>query len=878
MLKSTAFSVQTIAKRSILYFIYAFLMGFALLHAASEAVLSDPGSDFRVDLSTYLTIQIKDSGILQTSDSGTLVTFTPSNHGKVASIIAGTLISGSLNTEASAITVQVLTGQAQIVLMNSTAETFTVAFSSSIPVPGPVTFNVTPGVPDHIVITTTPSNFTAGGTQTITAELRDSLNNTVYNENNIEIKFTPSGSANISAVNIGTMSWGTLGSGSVGAMVANGVASVSIQNTVAQTFTIAVTNNGGVTNPASISLDVTHGSPAFVSFSTPPGNFAVGESTTMTLQISDVFNNVVTIDNSTILTITPSGSSKVSAVSIGTGDGDYTGGAEQIVVANGLASLTLTDNISENISVTISNNAALPDPAQNPILVDVFEIGVVTFSTNAIPPQFATASAKSQIIRFSLSSSTNTVLQSVMMRVLNGNVEPIDTAELQGFDSAGNLVLSKVKWYQQYDFSTGILFSGLNYSLKAGSSNIFSAKIQYKINSAGNTIRFGLDPTEIVTSTNSSIIGAAYDTGDYPITDTGRVLTTIAAGRNTFYSVTRDGNVLGIGRTERGQLGRIGTIETSAIEVLPASLNVVSVAAGADHAIALTSTGEVYGFGSNIFGQSTSVDGLPVLIAGLPPIQQIACGAYSSYALGVNGNVFSWGRNNAGQLGCGDLQNKCAPVEVILPYKGVKIAGGADHVLFLCKNLDRNIYGSGSNGWGQLGQSNFATPIISPILLGPNYVYLDISAGGFLSFSLNDSIFYSWGRNDRGQLASSPTTTKYNTLGSFADSAIFLREVVAGYQHVMVLNQDGLLYIVGDNTKNQLGERRKFSSSNTASFRWRYERALVYQDIKEIAAGPFSSMVKKMDGSVVVWGEGINGQAMENSEVIFEADPSPQAN
>ena len=331
--------------------------------------------------------------------------------------------------------------------------------------------------------------------------------------------------------------------------------------------------------------------------------------------------------------------------------------------------------------------------------------------------------------------------------------------------------------------------------------------------------------------------------------------------------------MLGIGRTERGQLGRIGTIETSYIEVLPASLNVVSVAAGADHALALTSTGEVYGFGSNIFGQSTSGDGLPVLIAGLPQIKQIACGAYSSYALGISGNFYSWGRNNVGQLGCWDLQNKSAPVEVTLPSKGVKVAAGADHVLFLCKNIARPIYGAGSNGWGQLAQADLATPMMSPIFVDEYWPYLDIAVGGFSSFALGDTSFYSWGKNDRSQLSGYHAIQRFKqNIGQVISGQYKLREAAAGYQHTMFLNRDGELYLAGDNTKNQLGERRKFAGSNTSSYRWTFERAPVYQDIKEIAAGPFSSMVKKMDGSVVVWGEGINGETMESSQIIFPAD------
>lgn len=38
------------------------------------------------------------------------------------------------------------------------------------------------------------------------------------------------------------------------------------------------------------------------------------------------------------------------------------------------------------------------------------------------------------------------------------------------------------------------------------------------------------------------------------------------------------------------------------------------------------------------------------------PVVQVAAGGEQSFALSVSGGVFSWGRNDCGQLGLGDTQ------------------------------------------------------------------------------------------------------------------------------------------------------------------------------------------------------------------------------
>jgi hypothetical protein len=76
---------------------------------------------------------------------------------------------------------------------------------------------------------------------------------------------------------------------------------------------------------------------------------------------------------------------------------------------------------------------------------------------------------------------------------------------------------------------------------------------------------------------------------------------------------------------------------------LPAGLtNVVAIAAGNSHGLALGSDGSVTGWGDNTFGQTNVPAGLTNCIA-------IAAGGVHSLAINRDGTITAWGDNSAGQ-------------------------------------------------------------------------------------------------------------------------------------------------------------------------------------------------------------------------------------
>lgn len=104
---------------------------------------------------------------------------------------------------------------------------------------------------------------------------------------------------------------------------------------------------------------------------------------------------------------------------------------------------------------------------------------------------------------------------------------------------------------------------------------------------------------------------------------------------------------------------------------------IIQVAAGAEHTVASSANGQVWSFGSNEYSQLGQTGaGLGVVITPgrvrrqesnfpvLGNIVQIAAGAAHSIALDASGAVWTWGANDKGQLGDGSTTQRLSPVKV----------------------------------------------------------------------------------------------------------------------------------------------------------------------------------------------------------------------
>jgi hypothetical protein len=164
---------------------------------------------------------------------------------------------------------------------------------------------------------------------------------------------------------------------------------------------------------------------------------------------------------------------------------------------------------------------------------------------------------------------------------------------------------------------------------------------------------------------------------------TGVTATAIAAERHSALAIGSDGVLYAWGLNSQGELGNGGTTEAdSPVTVsMPSGVTATAIAGGGRHSLAVGSDGLLYTWGYNAYGQvgngTTTVQETPVQIAlpsGVEPMA-VAGGQISSYVIGTDGNLYSWGYNGDGELGNGGTTNGETPAPVSLPAPSLPATG-----------------------------------------------------------------------------------------------------------------------------------------------------------------------------------------------------------
>ncbi len=151
---------------------------------------------------------------------------------------------------------------------------------------------------------------------------------------------------------------------------------------------------------------------------------------------------------------------------------------------------------------------------------------------------------------------------------------------------------------------------------------------------------------------------------------------------------TTGGELFAWGRNDYGQLGD----GTNTNRLNPVQVNgltdIIAVAAGYRHSLAVKKDGTVWAWGSNAYGElgdGTQIEkSTPVQVIGLTDVVSVAAGDWFSLALKKDGTVWAWGM--AGYVGVGTNGHKLTPVQVIGLTDVVAIAAGDWHSLALKKD------------------------------------------------------------------------------------------------------------------------------------------------------------------------------------------------
>jgi alpha-tubulin suppressor-like RCC1 family protein len=323
----------------------------------------------------------------------------------------------------------------------------------------------------------------------------------------------------------------------------------------------------------------------------------------------------------------------------------------------------------------------------------------------------------------------------------------------------------------------------------------------------------------------------------------------VAAGASYSLAVTSTGQLYAFGYNYWGQLGSTTNNTTGNPNPMPALVSlpgatgpVVQAAAGAGHSLVVTSTGQLYAFGDNYYGElgnatndtTSNANPMPALVS-LPgatgPVVQAAAGEAYSLVVTSTGQLYAFGYNGLGQLGSatnnGTANPNPTPTLVSLPGATgpvVQAAGGEDHSLVVTST--GQLYAFGDNYFGQLGNAtNNATsnPNPTPALVslpGASGPVVQAATGVRYSLAMTSTgQLYAFGNNADGELGNATnngTSTANPTpaLVSLPGATGPVVQADAGSGHSLAVTSTGQLYAFGNNYYGQLGSTTNNATSN----------------------------------------------------------------
>ena len=215
---------------------------------------------------------------------------------------------------------------------------------------------------------------------------------------------------------------------------------------------------------------------------------------------------------------------------------------------------------------------------------------------------------------------------------------------------------------------------------------------------------------------------------------------------------------------------------------------------------------------------------LPFESAGIVPAyttftaSKIFIGPQTSIALTSGGNLYGWGYNAFGQVGDGTTTSRTIPTAAAVAFAGPWASLSVAYYHNCGIKTDGTGWCWGGNQTGQLGDGTTTSRISSPVQVAGTWT--QIAGGGYVSSSLggilqpasywscgvkSDSTGWCWGANEHGQLGDGTTTQRTSPVQVSGAWSMIVPAGMYGY-HTCGIKTDATLWCWGYNGYGQLGD------------------------------------------------------------------------
>lgn len=353
---------------------------------------------------------------------------------------------------------------------------------------------------------------------------------------------------------------------------------------------------------------------------------------------------------------------------------------------------------------------------------------------------------------------------------------------------------------------------------------------------------------------------------------------TIAAGDTHTLVITPDGRIYGSGDTGFYQLpgvptnpSKVGTL--TLLDPLPGGVRAEAVAAGQGFSVALGADGAVYGAGANFSWQLTSASGSTqtqqwTKLSGLPPgtiATDVVAGKADVLVVTSTGQLYGTGSNSDGQLtGTGGAAVTTLTPLVLPPgVVAAKAAIGSRydsgpqefHYFTVVLGSDGKLYGTGDNTYMQLGSSvTTKKTVLTAFTHQPSGAVTEVAAGESTSYALAGGEVWSYGNDADGRrgCAGCGTSATPSRLAGPLNTGIV--SIAAGDTHVVAMSSTAV-YGAGANAQGQLAQGASFADRPSL-----VELATLLASPVELSSHAAEVVVRTRTGEVVGAGGNSYGQ------------------
>lgn len=244
---------------------------------------------------------------------------------------------------------------------------------------------------------------------------------------------------------------------------------------------------------------------------------------------------------------------------------------------------------------------------------------------------------------------------------------------------------------------------------------------------------------------------------------------------------------------------------------------------------------------------------------------------YFAGAITTGGQLATWGLNDTGMLGLGDVVNRSVPTflsdgsGISWQSNGFSLAAGNNFMAGIKSN--GTWWSWGNNVYGQLGTNNL-TRRSSPVQITTANNWYSVACGWDFTLALNNAgVLYGCGNNYFGQIgnssrinASSPTQINFGGTWAFPTSS---RTTFSASYHNLAIDTLGRLWSWGSNSFGQLGNNNLAVLYSSP--------VMIGTGYVATSCGRFHSMGLKSDGSLWTWGYNSYGQLGTGNTVYFSS-------